>query len=58
MLRRENGTKNEHMEKNITNKEYTTPSSEIVELMSESNILIFSGGEASGDAGGESGWDE
>lgn len=46
------------MEKHITNKEYIQPSAESVKLMPEGNILIFSGGEASGDAGGESGWDE
>lgn len=46
------------MEKYIRNTDYVSPSVEAVELVLEGSILVNSpGGTASGDAGGEDGWD-
>ena len=47
------------MEKYIRNTDYVSPSVEAVELVLEGSILLVNspGGTASGDAGGEDGWD-
>ena len=46
------------MGKNIRNKDYVSPSVETVEIILAGSILVNSpGGTASGDAGGEEGWD-